>query len=108
MKKLALIILLGLIPRLWQLPQNLQIHYDQGLHSLAVWNIWHDHKLSLLGPPTDVDGISHAPVYYWLMVPAYFLGGGDPPAASVFQILLDAAGGVFLFFLAKGFFDSKT
>jgi len=108
MKKLALIILVGLIPRLWQLPQNLQIHYDQGLHSLAVWNIWHDHKLSLLGHPTDVDGIFHAPIYYWLMVPAYFLGGGDPAAASVFQILLDAFGVVFLFLLARDLFDSKT
>jgi|SRR3989344_2257350 len=108
MKKLALIILLGLIPRLWQLPQNLQIHYDQGLHSLAVWNIWHDHKLSLLGHPTDVDGIFHAPIYYWLMVPAYAAGGGDPAAASIFQILLDAAGVVFLFLLARDLFDSKT
>jgi len=107
-KLLLFIILLGLIPRLWMLPQNLQIHFDQGMHAQAIWRIWHDHKFSLLGHPTDVNGVYQAPIYYWLMTPAYILGGGDPAFASVFQVLLDAVGIIFLFKLASELFDTKT
>ncbi len=102
------IILLGFIPRTWNLFENLQIHFDQGLHSLAIWNIWHEGKLSLLGHQTDTDGIFHGPLYYWLMIPAYVLGRGDPAAASLFQITLEAVSLFFLASLARKLFNFKV
>lgn len=80
------------MPRLWRLPTDLQIHFDQGLHSLAIWNIWHEHKFSLLGHQTDTDGIWHGPLYYWLMTPSFILSRGDPAGGAIFQALLTAVG----------------
>jgi len=99
---------IGLFPRLWRLPADLQVHYDQGLHSQGVWNIWHEGKFSLLGHPTDQDGIFHAPVYYWLMTPAYMLGRGDPGTAAVFQAFLCILAAPFIYALTRRLFDAKT
>lgn len=94
--------------RSYNLSSDLLFHRDQGLHSLSIWHIWHEGKLSLLGHPSDVDGLIHAPVYYWLMLPAYALSGGDPSVASLFQIALEALSLPFLFLALKRLFNSKT
>jgi 4-amino-4-deoxy-L-arabinose transferase-like glycosyltransferase len=105
---IILIAVLGLFPRLWRVTADLQIHFDQGLHSLAIWNIWANGDLSLLGHQTDTDGIFHGPIYYWFMTPSYMISGGDPAGASIFQSLLNMAAIVFLASLAKSLFDSRT
>lgn len=102
------IILLAFSLRTLGIQRNLLYHFDQGLHATDIYKIWHDHKISLLGHISDVDGLIHAPVYYWLMTPAYFLGKGDPAAASVFQILLEVLSLPFLFFALEYFFNRRT
>lgn len=94
--------------RSYHLSSDLLFHRDQGLHSLSIWQIWHEGKLSLLGHPSDVDGLTHAPIYYWLMLPAYALSGGDPAIASLFQIGLEALSLPFLFLALKRLFNTKT
>ncbi|KKU64782.1 MAG: hypothetical protein UX87_C0004G0020 [Candidatus Amesbacteria bacterium GW2011_GWA1_47_16] len=105
---LVLLLAIGLVPRMWGINTNLQIHFDQGLHAVGIWRIWHDRGISFLGHQTDTLGIYHGPLYYWLMTPAYFFGRGDPVWGSVFQILLDAVGIFFLASVAKKLWDFKT
>lgn len=105
---LFLIVSVFFLLRSYHLSSDLLFHRDQGLHSLSIWQIWHEGKLSLLGHPSDVDGLIHAPIYYWLMLPAYALSGGDPSVASLFQIALEALSLPFLFFALKKLFNSKT
>ena len=102
------IILVFFFLRSYNLSSDLLFHRDQGLHSLSIWQIWHEGKISLLGHPSDVDGITHAPIYYWLMLPAYALSGGDPAIASLFQIGLEAISLLFLFLALKRLFNTKT
>ncbi|OGD76889.1 hypothetical protein A2368_03070 [Candidatus Collierbacteria bacterium RIFOXYB1_FULL_49_13] len=98
----------GLFLRLYHLDTDLLFHRDQGLHSLSIWRIWHDQDLTLLGHPSDVDGLFHSPVYYYLMLPAYFLSGGDPVAASVFQILFEFLTLPFFYLGIKHLFGKPT
>lgn len=105
---LLLICLIAFFLRAWDIKTNLLYHYDQGLHAIDIYKIWHDHKFSLLGHITDVDGIVQAPIYYWLMTPSYFLGKGDPAAASIFQIILETVSLPFLFFAVRFLFDRRT
>lgn len=113
-KKRKLIIILSTLSviffliRVWHINSDLLFHSDQGLHSMAIWNIWHEKRLSLLGHPSDVDGLIHAPIYYWLMTPAYALSKGNPASASIFQILLETLSLPFLFFALKKLFDEKV
>ena len=90
------------------LSTDLLFHRDQGLHSLSIWQIWHEKDFSLLGHPSDVDGLTHAPIYYWMMLPAYALSAGSPFVASLFQIILEAISLPFLFFALKKLFNSRT
>jgi 4-amino-4-deoxy-L-arabinose transferase-like glycosyltransferase len=106
--ELVFFFVLAALPRLWRLPADLQITYDQGMHSLAVWNIWHDGELSLLGHPTDVQGIFHAPVYYWLMLPFYVLSHGDPAGPAVWQAIINSFAVILVYLLARRLFNRRT
>src|SRR4030065_2342674 len=103
-----IIIIAGLFLRFYKINTDLLFHRDQGLHSLAIWNVWHEHKFSLLGHPSDVDGLIHAPIYYWLMLPAYALSGGDPAVASLFQIIFEMLSLPFLYLAVKRLFSRST
>jgi len=105
---LLFLLLLAFLFRSFKLNTDLLFHRDQGLHSLSIYRLWHDHHLSLLGHPSDVDGLYHAPIYYWLMTPAYFVGGGDPVVASLFQISLEVLSLPLLFLAIKRLFGRKT
>ena len=98
------ILTLTFILRSYHLSTDLLFHRDQGLHSLSIWNIYKNGDISLLGHPSDVDGLTHAPIYYWLMLPAYALSGGDPAIASLFQITLEVLSLPFLFLALKKLF----
>ncbi|OGD08722.1 hypothetical protein A2397_04145 [Candidatus Amesbacteria bacterium RIFOXYB1_FULL_44_23] len=100
--------LLATLPRLWRLPADLQITYDQGLHSLDVWKIWHDGHISLLGHPTDVPGIFHGPIYYWLMLPFYVLGRGNPAVVALWQALTHSFSVILVYMLAWRLFNRQT
>ena len=105
---IIMLVVLAFSLRSRYLSTDLLFHRDQGLHSLSIWNIWHEGKLSLLGHPSDVNGLIHAPVYYYLMLPAYALSGGNPAVASVFQITLEVLSLPFLYLALKKLFDRKT
>ena len=102
------LIILAFFLRTRHLSTDLLFHRDQGLHSLSIWNITHQSKMSLLGHPSDVDGLTHAPIYYWLMLPSYALFQGSPVAASLFQITLEVMSLPFLYLGIKKLFNRKT
>jgi len=85
---LALIVLAGVL-RLWRINTDLLIHYDQGRDLLAARSIWFDHKLTLLGPATDAEGVFFSPIYYYLISIPLAISGGNPVAAIVFLIVLE-------------------
>jgi hypothetical protein len=53
---------------------------DQG-HDMLVLRTWvADGVVPLLGPPTSIGDVHHGALYYYLLGPAAWLGGGDPTA----------------------------
>lgn len=101
-------LLLAAFLRLWHLDRDLLFHRDQGMHALGIWQIWHEHQIKLLGHSTDVDGINHGPIFYWLMTLSYSLSGGDPVAASAFQIILEILSLPFLYLATRKLFGITT
>lgn len=51
---------------------------DQGSHMLALWNAIHTGTLPALGPASSIGNFHHGPMFYYLMLPAAWLGGGAP------------------------------
>jgi hypothetical protein len=45
---------------------------------LALWNALHSGQIPQLGPAASVGGFHHGALYYYLLLPAVWLGRGDP------------------------------
>lgn len=105
---LFLVVVFSFVIRIYKINTDLLFHRDQGLVAMDIYKIWHDKKISLIGAPTDVDGLYHSPVYYWILTPLYWLGNGNVVYPAVFQIFLEVVSLPFLYLAVKKLFDKKT
>ncbi len=103
-----LIVFFSFALRIYKINTDLLFHRDQGMVAMDIYKIWHDKKISLIGAPTDVDGLYHSPVYYWILTPLYWLGNGNIIYPAVFQIFLEVISLPFLYLAVKKLFDKKT
>lgn len=110
MKKILLIAILALalFLRTYRVADFLGFWFDQGRDAKVVWDIWHSGKLTLIGPTTGIEGIFLGPFYYYLITPAYMLGGGNPVYPAVFLALLNVIAIVFLYKLGEEYFGPNV
>src|SRR3989344_7058097 len=104
-KKILLILIIilcfGFFLRTMYLPRgSVNFMYDQARDAYAVKEILAGH-LKVLGPPSSSQGLSHGVFYYYLVAPAYLIGGGNPVAVSAWLALVNTLGGLVVFFLAR-------
>ncbi len=95
---ILIVLLLAFILRIYRIGELLDFHYDQGRDAMVMWNLWHNHKLFLIGPVTGLEGIFLGPFYYYLIAPFYLIGSGNPTIPSMFLSFLTTLG---LFYLYK-------
>ncbi len=91
MRKIVLLVffvVLAFVIRAHNINNFLFFDYEQGRDALVVKNIYTLKNLTLIGPKTDIDGLFHGPLYYYLLAIPYFVSGGNPLAASLFIIAL--------------------
>ncbi len=91
------ICLIALFVRVYRIDHLLGFYYDQGRDALVIWNFFHEGKLFLIGPTTGIEGIFRGPWFYWMIMPFYFLGKGDPFYPSVFLSLTTVIAGFLVF-----------
>lgn len=75
-KKYALILLLFIILGLYlrisgTLNGYFAFTFDQGRDFLQLYDLVYRHKLSLIGPPTGIDGVFHGVWWYWFLAPLF-------------------------------------
>ncbi len=99
-----IVFLAAALLRVWNVQDILGFWYDQGRDALVIWDIIKKGKLTLIGPTTGIEGIFLGPFYYYLLTPAYFVGGGNPVIPAVFLGLLNAIGVLLIFILGRLFF----
>lgn len=100
--------LLALIIRFYPISKNLFFGPETGKDFLEIKNIAVNHKLTLIGAKTDIDGIFHGPFYYYLQTIPFILSNGNPVASSFFNIFLISLNAIFLFYLGKKIFSEKV
>ncbi len=110
MKKYLLLLILAfaLFVRVYRVGDLLGFYYDQGRDALAVWDLIHKGNFFLIGPTTGIEGIFLGPFYYYLITPAYWLGGGNPVWPAVFLALVNVAGIYVIYRIGKDYFDHQT
>lgn len=104
---LIVILIFGGILRFLFLPDNLSFLYDQGRDALIIKEIIDKGKLTLIGPATDIPGVFHGPLHYYLLLPGYFIFRGNPLGALSVYIFLNVIAIYFLFLLGKKIFTWK-
>lgn len=103
----AILVSAFLLRVLW-LPENLFFGFEQGRDLLVVREIASFNDIKLIGPNTDIDGIYHGALSYYLLVPFFWLTGGNPLFILMSLIALNAAGVYLLFKTVEKLFDRNT
>lgn len=101
------IFLVALLVRYLYFPNNIYFGFDQARDGFAVKEILSGH-IKLVGPPTSFEGLRHGVLYYYLYVPFYLFGGGDPSVPAAFLRVLNSFGVVLIFALASILFGKFT
>ncbi len=89
---LCLILILGLVLRLEGVfTGSFAFTYDVGRDMLSLWSMVYDHKLSLIGPTTGIEGVFYGPWWYLILTPFFVIFNGNPQgiafSMAVFGIL---------------------
>ncbi len=74
---------------------NTAFTYDQSRDMLDIRVLGEFKDLAVLGPTTSINGLRLGPFYYYINLPAYWLGQGNPQALVYWNI--------FLFLFSAGF-----
>lgn len=99
------ILVLGFFLRLIGGVNSILFTYDQArdaIYSLGILS----GQLKIVGPPSDIPGLFHGPLFYYLIAPAYFLAGGYPILVYFEMIAINLLSAIPLFILVKKLFKN--
>ena len=105
---LMLLFLIGFFLRFYNIPQNLFFGPEQGIDFLAIKNIVVNHSPTLIGSKTDIGGIFHGPVYYYLAAIPFLLSHGSPIFVSLFFIFIHSLTVFVTYYLGKEMFGKRV
>ncbi|KKW10610.1 MAG: seg [Microgenomates group bacterium GW2011_GWC1_49_7] len=74
--------------RFYLMPSHLFFGPEQGRDFLVIRDIVVNHKLTLIGSKTDIMGIFHGPIFYYLAAIPFAVTGGNPLGVSAFFIII--------------------
>lgn len=79
---------------------NFPFTYDQARDMLEIRALGEFKDLAVMGPTTSINGLRLGPFYYYINLPAYWAGSGDPQFLVNWNIILFLLTGIviFLFF----------
>jgi hypothetical protein len=99
---------LGFFLRIYLLNTHLFFGPEQGIDFIVVKDLVINHHLTLIGAKTDVGGIFHGPLYYYVLAIPFFLSQGNPLFIAYFFGFINAISVVFMFLLSRKLFDKLT
>lgn len=80
--------------------------HDQARDAYRVKEMVRDKDFKLLGPETDISGVYHGPLYYYLVALPYTLFGGNPKAPATLLIFINLLGIPLIYFTSLRIFKA--
>jgi 4-amino-4-deoxy-L-arabinose transferase-like glycosyltransferase len=102
------IFLLAIYLRFRHWPDFLPFDYEKARDLIASLNIFLNRRMTLLGPVSEVEGIFHGPLYYYLVGFCYFLFQGDPRAGSIVSFGFNLASVLALFLIGQKLWSRRV
>lgn len=103
---LGLFVIIGIVLRLLFL-DRLTFGYDQARDALQAISIIRDGNLKLIGPTTDIKGLFHGPLFWYLISPWYYFSSGNPIVARIFMVFVNSLNIVFIYYFALKLFKKN-
>ncbi|MBI2028384.1 MAG: hypothetical protein HYT07_02130 [Candidatus Levybacteria bacterium] len=73
---------------IFALSKQLTFGFDQARDAYEAYSIWHNHDFKILGPSSDLPGVHHGVLWYYLLALPYAIGSGNPEVvAAIFFVL---------------------
>ncbi len=103
---LTLIILFGLGLRLLYF-DAVTFGYDQARDALQSISIIKNMHPKIIGPTTDIRGLFHSPLYWYIISPFYYFSGGNPEIARIPMIFINILNVIFIYFIGRKLFKNE-
>ena len=104
---LLIILLLGFILRLIYFKGPTTFFYDQARDAIASMEIWQNDPLKIMGPQAEIPGLTHGPLYWYLISPFYFFTNGNVWVVRLFLILINCLTIILIYDFTKSLFNNK-
>lgn len=105
---LAIIFCIGLTLRLYNITDNFIFGYDQARDAQRIYDLIYLKDIKLVGPETDIPGIFHGALYYYLIAPVYFISKFNPNWVAVFLSVINMTGIFVIYYAGKTLFNKNT
>lgn len=104
---LGVILTIGIFFRLFNLWNNITFIYDQARDAQRILDITTFKNFKLVGQESDIPGVFHGVLTYYLLAPIYFIGNYSPNFAAIFFALINLFGVLLLYFTSLVVFNSR-
>ena len=81
--------------------------YDQARDAFQSISIIKYRDIKIMGPTTDIKGLFHGPLFWYIISPWYYLSGGDPRIARVPMILINLLNIPFIYYFVRKLFRNR-
>jgi len=92
-----ILLISGVIRFLQTKDYNTAFTYDQSRDLLDIRALGEFKDIAVLGPTTSINGLRLGPFYYYINLPAYWVGNGSPQVLVYWNIILFLFSGGFIF-----------
>ena len=115
MKKISTILFLVILSAIilfsaWPMIQgNVDFHTDIARDFLLLEDVYYNHNITLIGPRSGgIPGVFHGPLWLYLNLPAYIIGGGNPVVVGWFWLMIFILSIGVVYYVGKKMFDKTT
>ncbi len=105
---LALILLVGLFFRSYQVIERFEFAHDGDLYSWIVKDIVVNHHFRLIGQLTSAPGIFIGGLFYYLLIPFFLITKMDPVGVNFFAIIIGLSSIFSLYFVMSKLFKTEV
>lgn len=106
---LILIVFNVFLSAYWLLQGDIHYDVDVSRDLLVMDDIVRNSHLTLLGPRSGaISGIFHGPLWFYINLPAFLIGGGDPLVVGWFWFLLSAIFLLIIYWVSKKLFGFEV
>lgn len=104
---LFLIFVFGAVLRLFNIWDNFTFGYDQARDAQRMLDIVNFKNLKLLGQESDIPGVFHGVLSYYVLALAYLIGGFNPNFPAIFLSLINISAIFLIYFTTNILFNDK-